>query len=176
MPTTVANFPVNALRFDLTFSENTLIATLLFAPGVPVYTFDLTANNLTIDGAGIINPIGNSSPIFELPAAPPPVPAAVLTFKNFSTAGNAIIESLPGAKAASGPLLFSDSSNAGSATITQIETTFADSSNAGSATIISSAPVAPVGGVTSLSRRQLGKICHDNECFWFHRILRQQYR
>src|SRR5262245_53592274 len=71
VPATVANFPVNALRFDLTFSDDTLIATLLFAPGVPGYTFDLTANSLTIDGAGIINPIGNNSPIFKLPAAPP---------------------------------------------------------------------------------------------------------
>ena len=136
VPTKVAEFPVNAFEFDISFSQNTTIATLLFYPGVPLYTFDLAAANLTVTGAGVLNPIGNIAPIFWLPPVLGPGPfVPALTFSNQSTAGNAIFSGRANVVVNVGPLLFRDTSTAGSSTIIGVETTFEDSSNAGSATI-----------------------------------------
>jgi hypothetical protein len=105
VPVLTAEFPVNALNFEVTLSQNTAIANMLFDAGVPQYTFDLRGLNLEIDGLGIVNPLGNPVPQITVPRL------SALTFENESTAGNSFIG------IAFGVTHFKDSSNAGNAMI-----------------------------------------------------------
>jgi autotransporter-associated beta strand protein len=91
-------------KTSLTFSAaSTSIGTLQFNAGAPAYTFTLTANRLTINGAGIIN---NSSNAISLNAA------GFLLFSNSSTAASATINGVGGSA-----IGFGNSSSAGNARI-----------------------------------------------------------
>jgi autotransporter-associated beta strand protein len=153
VPTGTATFGTSNTT-SLTFSAvSESVGALQFNAGASAYTFALTANQLTVNGAGIVNNSSNA-PTFSLDGSNP-VTQSMLNFRNAATAGNANINATNAAfiqffntsSAASatftlttaGTLLFNDSSTAGSATINDVsgELNFFNSSSAGTAKITS---------------------------------------
>ena len=103
----------------------TTVQTLDFTPGLQVYTFDICAcQEFRITGAGIINPSA-PAPVFA-------VDGGLLSFRNSSTSGNAIVANV------GGQVDFRQISSAGTADITNRVggvTTFGNESGAANATI-----------------------------------------
>ena len=111
-------------------TEDTSFGEITFLSDAPSYDFFISPGNLTLNGAGIINP-SSTEQIFVVG------PGSTLSFINSSSAGdnNAI-----GISNRGGTISFSGTSTAGSATFENQSggaMNFADNSNAGNAVIVS---------------------------------------
>jgi outer membrane autotransporter protein len=124
VPTGTATFGASS-QTTISFSQSrTTIGTMQFNNGAPIYTFMVQgfAPALEITDKGIVNN-SSSAPVFNV--------SSVLNFRNFSTAGNAVVNNGSG-----GGVAFRDSSSAGSAAINNDGFMgFGDSSSAGNAKI-----------------------------------------
>src|SRR5262249_51234632 len=134
VPTDIAGFN-SASPLSISLSSNLALNEFLFNSGAAAYTITVPLlNQITFNGAGIVNNSGNTQTLTNL---------GVVNFNNSASAGNVTLNN-NGAN-----IEFNTSSTAGSAMI--INNTgfsqFADSATAGTATIINNATVNTAGRV-----------------------------